>query len=487
MKGKILFLLGILCMIIAPNVYAEEITTIRINGVAEANGNYYGGDYPLYVTSGEPGKYSVTASICNDDDSICNTSDMNYEDYKELKPGKYKIGYGIKVLSGNTIGSKVKWILNGQEINPTECGQTDENSLGCSNFMTVNVKDWTAIVKEFKFETKTDYKLGDSVDSKVTVTSENGKLLTTNVYWFDDKDKAGPTEKSNAVKKFEKKAKYYLAVEVESAEDVLLDFGDKYYLNGKSIDANDTYFGLGDYNYSFVGVYELDLTKTEIVPADTASAEDKAAAEETTKVVDEALEALAKNAAPVGMSKEVANRVKTALEDGLIVSSEVKQEQVKDSNVSEGTKKAIEENTSSSKKVLGVFDISIVLLAENQELGNVTELPKDIHLVLNTRELIASLPAVPTGKIRVFSVLRFHEGKSSILPASLNSDNNLETASNLFSEYVVVYEDIDEVKVTSADTKTSNPKTYDNIISSVILFTISLLGISSLIIMKKGN
>ena len=135
--------------------------------------------------------------------------------------------------------------------------------------------------------------------------------------------------------------------------------------------------------------------------------------------------------------------------------------------------KTIEKYLGKDYKVVGYFDIQIVINGQNGVLGNITELTDEI-------ELIAMLPSdleeVKEEYVRTYYILRSHYNETTDeyevekLEAELSEDGKYVTfASDKYSEYALVYVD------TVEDTEV--PNTYDGISTMIIVSAVMALGL----------
>lgn len=119
----------------------------------------------------------------------------------------------------------------------------------------------------------------------------------------------------------------------------------------------------------------------------------------------------------------------------------------------------------SSKKltVANYFDISLLVKNSNDEkIGELSEIVAPIEFNV---ALTDELKNVKDGYVRNYFVLRIHDDKTEIIPAKYDN-GNLVFSSDKFSDYVLTYEDTEEVK---------NPATLDNVTSYVGTGILSLL------------
>ena len=233
----------------------------------------------------------------------------------------------------------------------------------------------------------------------------------------------------------------------------------------------------------------LDLKELEVLPGsndnsssakevvkadDNKSDNDKAAA----GAVNELLAAALDGKSITGMSNTLIVAITEAIENGDEVSVELETSELEEKNVTDEVKNSVEEkikndDTLKDAKVLGYFDINLLVKVNDDTLDEkVTELNKEIEVKVDVSELVKKLDKVASNKVRKYYVIRIHDGKTDVIEATLNDDNTLSFKTDRFSSYTVTYKDIDTP---------SNPKTLDNISTYITLgfvSLISLLGVS---------
>lgn len=181
------------------------------------------------------------------------------------------------------------------------------------------------------------------------------------------------------------------------------------------------------------------------------------------------------------MSAKTVAAVKEAIASGKTVTTVVQSKEVKESDVSKEVVnkvnsliEALEKTNNSNITIAQYLDLGVMLVADNQELGNLNVLDKEIKLSV-------TLPKELIKDGRTFYVVRVHEGKVEKLDAVLNSDGTLTFKTDRFSTYALAYED----KVTTG-TGTDTVKTNDN--SNIVLLT-SVAGLAfvvgSLVVLYK--
>lgn len=226
-------------------------------------------------------------------------------------------------------------------------------------------------------------------------------------------------------------------------------------------------------------VYPSETNVKEVVKADdNKSDNDKAAA----GAVNELLAAALDGQSITGMSDALIVVITEAIENGDSVTVELETAELEEKNVSDEVKKSVEEkikndDTLKDAKVLGYFDINLLVKVNDDTLDEkVTELNKEIEVKVDVSELVKKLDKVASNKVRKYYVIRIHDGKTDVIEATLNDDNTLSFKTDRFSSYTVTYKDVDAP---------SNPKTLDNISTYITLGVVSLISFLGVFIYLK--
>ena len=130
----------------------------------------------------------------------------------------------------------------------------------------------------------------------------------------------------------------------------------------------------------------------------------------------------------------------------------------------------VEEKVSDDAKLAAYLDIDITVFADGDPVGEITQLPKEIKVVIPASALdFGDLEKNHTRKV---SVIRFHDDQVDVIPAKLEADGSVSFYSHLFSTYAVVYEDVATSTnypiyywpvgdTTTTDEDVTSPKTFD--------------------------
>ena len=163
------------------------------------------------------------------------------------------------------------------------------------------------------------------------------------------------------------------------------------------------------------------------------------------------------------VSQETADKMEAALVSGETVTLEV----VYDSAITAtDSEKALAQGAmADGEKVGAYFDLSILVKADGQQIGNLTQLSKPM-----TFQVVIPTELVKAG--REYFIIRIHEGVAEKLATTRNEDGTLSFATDRFSTYALGYTD---PASTSPDTGDSaNPALW------LAALGVSLVGIIAL-------
>ena len=135
-----------------------------------------------------------------------------------------------------------------------------------------------------------------------------------------------------------------------------------------------------------------------------------------------------------------------------MISTEVQVENMKAENVTTADKALVEKTIDKNANVGQYFDISIVIKAENKELGNITKLDDQLTFTV-------AIPEELKKENREFYIVRVHEGKAEKLETVENKDGTLTFKTDKFSTYALVYVDSEEDNTTAPNQPTDKPNT----------------------------
>ena len=162
-------------------------------------------------------------------------------------------------------------------------------------------------------------------------------------------------------------------------------------------------------------------------------------------------------------------------------------------SVTDSVTDAVEEKVSDDAEIAAYLDIDIKVVLNGEAIGEITELPKPIKVVIPAASL--DFDELKAGFTRKVSVLRFHDNTVEKLSAKLESNGDVSFESNLFSTYAVVYEDVKTsggyypgyyvppVSSTEKDNDIKSPETFD---AGIALYVgVSVMGAIGTVVLSK--
>jgi putative LPXTG-motif protein cell wall anchor domain protein len=120
-----------------------------------------------------------------------------------------------------------------------------------------------------------------------------------------------------------------------------------------------------------------------------------------------------------------------------VISTEVQVTPVKETEVSAQDKKVLEDHIDENVNIAQYLDINILVKAEDQVIGEVNELDKEVTFTV-------AIPEDLMKEGRTFYVIRVHDGKAEKLETVENEDGTLTFKTDKFSTYALAYEDAQE-------------------------------------------
>lgn len=130
-------------------------------------------------------------------------------------------------------------------------------------------------------------------------------------------------------------------------------------------------------------------------------------------------------------------------------------------------------------KISAYFDITLDVKNNitGETLGTLNVLNDKIKFNMVLPEEITN---VNEGYTRKYFIVRYHDGKSEMLPTTLEG-NIITFESDKFSTYALVYENVkNEIENIEDKTEIENPSTIDNIVIDLIVGSTSVIGLISI-------
>ena len=282
------------------------------------------------------------------------------------------------------------------------------------------------------------------------------------------------------------KVKYY----VEKGKSIKLDFTanetGKKYLKAVSMDENIasikdftiTGVKVGKTNIDlFIGENPLEAAEVIVyeVKNDNTSIKEK-------NNLDSIINSVVEKKNVKGLDVETSKKLLEAIENNKVISTELNTKEVKSSEVSADTKTKINKILKNNEKVAAFFDINVMLKADDNSIGKITELE---NTILVSVDIPTSLPELKSGYTRKYYVIRVHNGETTKIDAKL-VNGKIEFETDRFSDYALAYSDEIKEKVEESKGKLDDvPKTgYINYTIAFIIF--GLLSIISVKLLRRN-
>lgn len=180
-----------------------------------------------------------------------------------------------------------------------------------------------------------------------------------------------------------------------------------------------------------------------------------------------------------GLDKETSNKLLEAINNNKTITTELNTKEIKSSEVNKDTKDKVNKILKKEEKIAAYYDINVLLKADNNSLGKITELNNSILVSVDVPN---SLPELKTGYTRKYYIIRIHNGETTKLDANL-VNGKIEFKTDKFSDYVLTYTDEESTVKGKLD---DVPKT--SFINYTIFFTIfGLMTVVTIKLLRKNN
>ena len=180
-----------------------------------------------------------------------------------------------------------------------------------------------------------------------------------------------------------------------------------------------------------------------------------------------------------GLDKETSNKLLEAINNNKTITTELNTKEIKSSEVNKDTKDKVNKILKKEEKIAAYYDINVLLKADNNSLGKITELNDSILVSVDVPN---SLPELKTGYTRKYYIIRIHNGETTKLDANL-VNGKIEFKTDKFSDYILTYTDEESTVKGKLD---DVPKT--SFINYTIFFTIfGLMTVVTVKLLRKNN
>ena len=419
--------------------------TVTVNGGTYTAQNYYG----IWITNDG-----------NNTNVTINNGDFTgrYGLYASVDDGKQDVSDAHIIINGGSFSGKVKSAVavnkKGSEKN---WGMTIKGGI----YSTDNVKEYVA--EGYSVYTKDNKYI---VDKAATITA-NEKIYV----------KLGET--SDLGLNVEDSLRNYITTTIVNPEIVEVTGNEV-----KGLKVGTTTINTDLNNGSTA---ETEVTVYDVI-AQNDNEENKMAKEEGTLIVNEILN----GTEPEGVNTETVEKIKEAVQNNKVITTEVSV-LVDKEKIPVEDKKKIENLLEGNSKVAQYYDINVLLKVDEQEIGRIFKLDNKIPITI---EIPKDLPEVKKGLKRTYKIIRIHEGKAEELEVTDNGNGTLTFITDRFSTYALVYTDIEESigetqeigeiqqEKKSEILNMQNPNTGDIILIFITIFAVSIV---TLVVTQKKS
>ena len=208
-----------------------------------------------------------------------------------------------------------------------------------------------------------------------------------------------------------------------------------------------------------VTVYEVEsdveapvINTSEPVDEVTVGIKDKESQQNISKTMTSIVEDIINKKEVTSVSGATVEKIKNAINEGKVISTEVQVTPVKEAEVSAQDKKVLEDHIDENVNIAQYLDINILVKAENKVIGEVNELNNEVAFIV-------AIPEDLMKEGRTFYVIRVHDGKAEKLETVENEDGTLTFKTDKFSTYALAYEDAQESTTTpTTPNQPNNPE-----------------------------
>ena len=193
-----------------------------------------------------------------------------------------------------------------------------------------------------------------------------------------------------------------------------------------------------------VTVYEVEsdveapvIDTSKPVDEVTVGINDKESQQNISDTLTSIVDDIANGKEVTSVNDETVENIKKAIDEGQVISTEVQVTPVKETEVNTQDKKVLEGHIDENVNIAQYLDINILVKADDQVIGEVNELDKEVTFTV-------AIPEDLMKEGRTFYVIRVHDGKAEKLDTVENDDGTLTFKTDKFSTYALAYEDAQE-------------------------------------------
>lgn len=182
-----------------------------------------------------------------------------------------------------------------------------------------------------------------------------------------------------------------------------------------------------------------------------------------------------------GLDKDTSSKLLDAVKNGKTIKTELSTKEIKISDLSKEIKEKVNKNLKKEEKIAAYFDINVLLKADDNNIGKITELE---NAIIVSVDIPTNLPEIKTGYTRKYYVIRIHNGETTKIEANL-VNGKIEFKTDKFSDYVLTYNDEIETKSENKGKLDDVPKT-GNINYTMFFIIMGIMTLVSIKLLKRN-
>lgn len=182
-----------------------------------------------------------------------------------------------------------------------------------------------------------------------------------------------------------------------------------------------------------------------------------------------------------GLDKDTSSKLLDAVKNGKTIKTELSTKEIKISDLKQEIKEKVNKILKKEEKIAAYFDINVLLKADDNNIGKITELE---NAIIVSVDIPTNLPEIKTGYTRKYYVIRIHNGETTKIEANL-VNGKIEFKTDKFSDYVLTYNDEIETKSENKGKLDDVPKT-GNINYTIFFIIMGIMTLVSIKLLKRN-
>ena len=372
--------------------------------------------------------------------------------YVDFQAGLYNISTeeSWKIFSLEYVGNNIYTVtINVSELYPTEWFL---DAVSITDFAGNETRVWLNTTSPYYFYVEKDGVCNPQVYKDATIIIYNSDNVQVTSFKKDLERRSTiqdviPTEYLNGSQTDKGE---FLGWQIKGEEEIF---------------TKDSQFLLDDfmshYNIQLQEVYEKTSEKepTPETDSNVTIVED----EKTEETVQQETEKLIMDVLTGRVSHEVvdektAENIYEAVREGKAFSTEIVVKEMQQDEIAQIEQSAIEEKVTSelgTDAKVQYLDVSIILKADDEELGTLNKLEEEITITL-------VIPDALKAESRTYKIIRNHNGVVDVLDTVVNGDGTISFKTDRFSTYALAYADEENEGAGTNQTPENKPSTENN-------------------------